>query len=78
MGMSAEDNAWLARELYEAFNDRDFDRALQIATDDVEVVHVDFRQTARGPEEFRQFMEARRRCPPTERWRSPPVLYEER
>lgn len=47
------------------------------ATDDIEVVHVAFGQTARDPQEFRQFMEARRRCPPTERWRSPPVLYEE-
>ncbi len=55
--MAGQDNARLARELYEAFNDQDFDRVLEMATEDVEFVSVPLGQTFRGPEEFRQFME---------------------
>jgi len=55
--MASQDNARLARELYEAFNDQDFDRALEMATEDVEVVDVASGQTFHGWEGFRQFME---------------------
>jgi steroid delta-isomerase-like uncharacterized protein len=47
----------MARQLYEAFNRHDFESALALATEDVEVVLVPFGQTFRGQAGFRQFME---------------------
>jgi steroid delta-isomerase-like uncharacterized protein len=55
--MSAEDNAHLVRNLYEAFNNHEFDRALAMATPDIEVVAHSLGHTFRGLEESRQFME---------------------
>jgi steroid delta-isomerase-like uncharacterized protein len=55
--MSAGDNAQLVRSVYEAFNTHDFDRALSIATPDIEVVAYSLGHTFRGLDEFRQFLE---------------------
>lgn len=55
--MSAQDNATLARTIYEAFGNDDFDRVLTYAMEDIEVVFVPFGQTVRGHEGFRQFMQ---------------------
>ncbi len=55
--MSAQDNAQLARELIEAFNDHNLDRWVERSTDDVEAINVPFGLTFRGPEELRQFLE---------------------
>lgn len=54
--MSATENAALARRIYEHFNNKEFDRAVDLATDDVEVVFVPAGQTFRGREGFAQFM----------------------
>jgi steroid delta-isomerase-like uncharacterized protein len=53
--MSAQDNARLAREVYEAFNEGDFERILEHVTEDLEVLDVAHAQTSRGPEGLRQF-----------------------
>jgi steroid delta-isomerase-like uncharacterized protein len=55
--MSAQENARLARELYDAFGRMDFDRCLAMATDDVEVLLVPADQTFTGKEGLRQFMQ---------------------
>jgi len=54
--MAAEENARLAREVYESFNRHNFDSVLAQTTEDVEVVQVAFGQTDRGREGFREFM----------------------
>jgi len=53
--MSAQDNARLAREVYEAFNEGDFERILEHVSEDLEVLSVAYGQTFRGPEGLRQF-----------------------
>jgi steroid delta-isomerase-like uncharacterized protein len=53
--MSVQDNASLAREVYEAFNEGDFERILEHVTEDLEVLSVAYGQTFRGPEGLRQF-----------------------
>lgn len=55
--MSAEENAQITRELYEAWNERDLHRAVSFAADDIEVRRMAFDQTFRGKAEFRKFME---------------------
>src|SRR5215211_3191044 len=62
--MSAQDNARLAREVYEAFNEGDFERILEHVTEDLEVLNVAFAQTFRGPEGVRQFYGAYRTMAP--------------
>lgn len=54
--MSAQENARLARDLYDAFNTMEYDRCLAMSTDDVEVVLIPTNQTFHGKEGFRQFM----------------------
>ena len=53
--MSLNDNATLARTFYEAFNSRDFDRALVNVAPDCELLNVPTGETSHGPEAFRQF-----------------------
>ncbi len=55
--MPYEDNAKLARNIYDAFNKGDFERCLSLATEDVEIVLVPFGQVFRGREGFRTFMQ---------------------
>lgn len=54
--MSAADNAALARRIYEAFNEDDFDFVLDNATEDVELMMASLGQTLRGREGFEQMM----------------------
>ena len=46
--MSAQDNAAMARKLYDTFSRGDLDGCLAMATDDIEVVLTPFDQTFRG------------------------------
>lgn len=55
--MPARDNVALAWEIYDAFNDDDFDRVLENAAENVEVVMVALGQTLHGHEGFRQMMQ---------------------
>ena len=55
--MSAENNAALARKLYDAFNRKDYDHCLALVTEDVEAVLIPFGQTFHGQEGFRDFMQ---------------------
>src|SRR5229473_3318065 len=55
--MSAEDNAALARAVYDAFSKKDFDRALALANEDVEIVLIPFGQTFHGRSGFKDFMQ---------------------
>ncbi|HMR63918.1 MAG TPA: ester cyclase [Anaerolineae bacterium] len=54
--MNADDNAAVARRLYEAFNRQDFDRCLALAREDIEVVLTPFDQTFHGHAGFKKFM----------------------
>lgn len=54
----AQDNATLARRVYEMFSNDDFDGVLALASEDVEVVFVPAGQTFRGHEGFTQFMKS--------------------
>src|ERR671922_1358402 len=55
--MAAQDNAALARRLYDAFNRGDLEGAANLATDDAVIELVSFGLTFRGREAFRdQFM----------------------
>lgn len=53
--MSAEDNARLAREILQVFNDRDYDRIDDLVTEDVEWENVATGETFSGPEGVKQF-----------------------
>ena len=53
--MSAQDNAQLVRELYEAFNKNDLAKAVALAAEDMEVEFVPFGQTFRGRQGFKGF-----------------------
>jgi steroid delta-isomerase-like uncharacterized protein len=55
--MSAQDNANLARSLYEGFNARDFDRAAASISEDSEILNVPLGVTLRGLEGNRQFQQ---------------------
>lgn len=55
--MSAENNAQLARELYEAFDRKDYDHCLSLVTEGMETVFIPFGQTFHGREGFRDFMQ---------------------
>ena len=52
--MADQDNARIARAIYDAFNDRDFDAGTALVTDDAEWLNVATGQTFRGPEGVRQ------------------------
>jgi steroid delta-isomerase-like uncharacterized protein len=54
--MTAQANKELAQKLYRLFNEARIDEAVELATEDVEVVLIPFGQTFRGREGFRQFM----------------------
>ncbi len=54
--MSAQENAALARKLYQLFNEGKLEDALALATDNVHVDLVPFGQTFHGREGFMQFM----------------------
>jgi steroid delta-isomerase-like uncharacterized protein len=54
--MSAQDNAALARKLYEAFNRKDYDHCLALVSEDMEAVLIPFGQTFSGREGFRDFI----------------------
>jgi steroid delta-isomerase-like uncharacterized protein len=56
IGVSAEENANLARELHQAFNDRNYDRVDELVTQDVEWENVATGETFPGPEGVKQFM----------------------
>jgi len=53
----AEENAALARQIYDLWNARDIEAALEMATDDVEVTLMAFPQTLTGRIGFRRFMQ---------------------
>ena len=55
--MPAQDNAALVRAAYEAFNDRDLDRAAALAAEELEWLNVATGETFRGPEGYRQYMQ---------------------
>ena len=55
--MSAQDNATLARTLYDAFNARDFDRAASAMTEDGELLNVPLGVTFQGHEGAKQFQQ---------------------
>lgn len=54
--MSAEENAALAREIYELFNRHEFDRALEHVSEDAEVEVYYAGLSLRGREGFREMM----------------------
>jgi steroid delta-isomerase-like uncharacterized protein len=54
--MSAEENAQLARELHQAFNDRNYDRVDDLVAQDVQWENVATGETFSGPEGVKQFM----------------------
>ena len=55
--MSAQENATLARRIYQLFNEDKFDDVLELVSEDVETVLVPFGQTFRGRDGFVQFMQ---------------------
>jgi steroid delta-isomerase-like uncharacterized protein len=55
--MSAQDNAALARKIYQLFNEDQLDEAIALATEDVELVLVPFGQTFHGHEGFMAFLQ---------------------
>ncbi len=54
--MSAQDNAVLARRIYQLFSEDKFDDVLELVSQDIEAVLVPFGQTFHGREGFMQFM----------------------
>jgi steroid delta-isomerase-like uncharacterized protein len=56
--MTAQDNATITRRMYDAFNAKNLDGALAVATDDIELVLVPFSQTFTGKAGFSDFMGA--------------------
>ncbi|MDQ3992523.1 MAG: ester cyclase [Actinomycetota bacterium] len=55
--MSYEDTASIARTLYEAFNDRDFDRGAALVGDNAVWINVPTGETFTGPDGFRRDLE---------------------
>lgn len=55
---STEDNARIAERIAELWNDRDFDGLMRICAEELECVAVPFGTAYRGPEGYRQFMQA--------------------
>src|SRR6266508_802041 len=54
--MSAQDNAVLARRIYQLFSEDKFDDVLELVSEDIEAILVPFGQTFHGREGFMQFM----------------------
>ncbi|HEY9516995.1 MAG TPA: ester cyclase [Gemmatimonadaceae bacterium] len=58
-GRSAvEENSRLARTIYDLWNERDFDQAVHLATENIECVNIPFNTTTKGPEGYREFMQS--------------------
>ena len=55
--MSAQENATLARRIYQLFNEDKFDDVLELVSADVETVLVPFGQTFHSRDGFVQFMQ---------------------
>jgi steroid delta-isomerase-like uncharacterized protein len=55
--VSTEENVALVGKVYDLWNDRDLEGALDLATDDVEIRLLALGQTLTGHEGFRRFME---------------------
>jgi steroid delta-isomerase-like uncharacterized protein len=55
--MSAQDNAVLARRIYQLFSDDKLDQVLELVSADAETVLIPFGQTFHGRDGFRQFMQ---------------------
>jgi steroid delta-isomerase-like uncharacterized protein len=55
--MSAQDNAVLARRIYQLFSEDNLDGVLELVSEDIEAVLVPFGQTFHGREGFLQFMQ---------------------
>jgi steroid delta-isomerase-like uncharacterized protein len=55
--VSTEESVAIVRKLYDLWNDRDLDGALELAAEDVEVRLVALGQTLTGHEGFRRFMD---------------------
>ena len=56
--MSTQDNAATARALLDLYNSRDFDRLTSLVTEDLELMNVPTRDIFRGPEGYRQMLQA--------------------
>jgi steroid delta-isomerase-like uncharacterized protein len=54
--MSAQDNAVLARRIYQMFSEDKLDHVLELVSEDAETVLIPFGQTFHGREGFMQFM----------------------
>ncbi len=54
--MSAQDTASLVRQVYDAYNDRQFDHAAQLVTDDYEWTMVPTGQSFHGPDGMREYL----------------------
>ena len=55
--MAQEDTASIARTVYEAFNERDFDRVTSVTADDAVWTNVPSGETFRGPQGLRENLE---------------------
>jgi steroid delta-isomerase-like uncharacterized protein len=55
--MSAQDNARIARAIYDAFNDRDFDQGVSLVAKDVRWLNVPLGITFQGPAGYRQYVQ---------------------
>src|SRR5574341_655621 len=55
--MSAQDNARMVRTTYDAYNDRKFDVAVALASEDSEWLNVPLGLALRGKEGYRQFLQ---------------------
>jgi steroid delta-isomerase-like uncharacterized protein len=56
--MTAQDNARIARTAYEAYNQKDFDRAAALAAENAQWTNMATGETFYGPEGFRQYLQA--------------------
>ena len=55
--LTAQDNTTLARAFYDAFNRRDFDKALAMVTDDAQWTNIPFGATFTGRKGYREYVD---------------------
>ena len=55
--LTAQDTATLVRSLYDAFNSRDFNKALAMVTEDTKWTNIPFDATFSGPKGYREYLE---------------------
>jgi steroid delta-isomerase-like uncharacterized protein len=55
--LTAKDNATVVRAHYDAYNRRDFDKALTLVTDDVKWMNIPFNATFSGRKGYREFLD---------------------